>query len=172
MCSLIFSAFRLTSNPATEPDPLVGERIPHSIRIVVDLPAPLGPRKPKISPFFTSRLTWSTATKSPNFLVMSLRVTAGSISYSRGFPAEEIAQLPIIVPSNGHVSILPNQLSPVKERRPRPPGTVPLPAGKAGGFPPVPGKMPRIPSPCSGSFVTMCTLSPNRLTDASRRAFP
>src|SRR5262249_43538581 len=39
---------------------------PHSIRIVVDLPAPLLPRKPKISPRRTSKVSASTATKSPN----------------------------------------------------------------------------------------------------------
>ena len=38
------------------------------MRMVVDLPAPLGPRKPKISPRAMWKLTWSTATKSPNRL--------------------------------------------------------------------------------------------------------
>ncbi len=33
--------------------------------MVVDLPAPFGPRKPKISPRATVSETWSTATKSP-----------------------------------------------------------------------------------------------------------
>ena len=32
----------------------VGWRKPSSVRIIVDLPAPFGPRKPKISPWFTS----------------------------------------------------------------------------------------------------------------------
>jgi hypothetical protein len=31
--------------------------MPQSMRMVVDLPAPLGPRKPKISPRRTSKLT-------------------------------------------------------------------------------------------------------------------
>src|SRR4051812_33831278 len=35
--------------------------------MVVDLPAPLGPRNPKTSPCSTSKLTPLTATKSPNF---------------------------------------------------------------------------------------------------------
>ena len=43
-----------------------------SIEIVVVLPAPLGPRKPKISPRGTSNETPSTAVKSPNFLQSSV----------------------------------------------------------------------------------------------------
>ena len=39
---------------------------PVSIFIVVDLPQPLEPRKPKISPRSMRKLTWSTAVKSPN----------------------------------------------------------------------------------------------------------
>src|ERR1035438_9664275 len=38
------------------------------MRMVVDLPAPFGPRKPKTSPFRISRLIRSTATKSPKRL--------------------------------------------------------------------------------------------------------
>ena len=45
--------------------PDVGASRPHSMRMVVDLPAPLLPRKPKISPGRTSNDTSSTATKSP-----------------------------------------------------------------------------------------------------------
>jgi hypothetical protein len=48
--------------------PEVGLRRPAIIRIVVVLPAPLGPRKPWISPGLTSRLTPSTAVKVPYFL--------------------------------------------------------------------------------------------------------
>ena len=38
------------SNPATRAVPLVGGIYPVSIRTVVLLPAPFGPRKPKTSP--------------------------------------------------------------------------------------------------------------------------
>src|SRR5208337_1568935 len=38
------------------------------MRMVVDLPAPLGPRKPKTSPLLTARLSRSTAVKSPKRL--------------------------------------------------------------------------------------------------------
>ena len=44
------SGLRPTSSPPTVAVPEVGFSSPHSIRIVVDLPAPLLPRNPKISP--------------------------------------------------------------------------------------------------------------------------
>ncbi len=78
MCCLTFSAWVPMSRPATVPVPEVGDRRPQSMRMVVDLPAPLGPRNPKISPLATSRLMPSTATKSPKRLVNLLRITAGS----------------------------------------------------------------------------------------------
>ena len=46
------------------------------MRIVVVLPAPLAPRKPKISPRGTLNETRSTATKSPKRRVRSLTRTA------------------------------------------------------------------------------------------------
>src|SRR5262245_6634351 len=46
--------------------PVVGGISPPIIRSVVVLPAPLGPRRPKTSPPATSKLTSSTATRSPN----------------------------------------------------------------------------------------------------------
>jgi|GEM_PF-5855555 hypothetical protein len=45
--------------------PSVGGSRPVSIFIVVDLPQPLEPKKPKISPRSIVKETWSTATKSP-----------------------------------------------------------------------------------------------------------
>src|SRR3990170_1108031 len=53
------------SCPATWPEPEVGVMIPQSIRMVVDFPEPLGPRNPKISPFFTEKVILSTAVKAP-----------------------------------------------------------------------------------------------------------
>src|SRR5208282_3879279 len=64
------------SRPPTVALPEVGFSRPQSMRMVVDLPAPLGPRKPKISPRRTSRLTWSTATKVPKVLTRSCISTA------------------------------------------------------------------------------------------------
>ena len=49
--------------------PSVIGRYPVSIRIVVDLPAPFGPRNPRTSPLFTSKDIPFTATAGPNFLV-------------------------------------------------------------------------------------------------------
>ena len=50
-----------TSNPATVAVPELGGRKHVSILIVVVLPAPLGPRKPTISPGSMAKLTPSTA---------------------------------------------------------------------------------------------------------------
>src|ERR1017187_7303008 len=68
MCWRTASGLRPTSYPATCARPEVGLSKPQSMRIVVDLPAPFGPRKPKTSPLVTARLSRSTATKSPNRL--------------------------------------------------------------------------------------------------------
>ena len=57
--------WRTMSYPATSADPAVGAASVHSILIVVVLPAPLGPRKPKISPGSTSNEISSTAVSSP-----------------------------------------------------------------------------------------------------------
>src|SRR5690242_12635300 len=69
MLRLTPSGLALTSMPPTSAVPLVGVNSPHSMRIVVDLPAPLAPRKPKISPCFTLNDRWSTATNAPNLRV-------------------------------------------------------------------------------------------------------
>ncbi len=44
------------------------------MRIVVDFPAPLGPRKPVTRPGSAVKLTWSTAVKSPYVRVTESRV--------------------------------------------------------------------------------------------------
>src|SRR5260370_14364828 len=61
-----------TSRPATEAVPDVGGRKHVSMRIVVVLPAPFGPRKPTICPFSTSNEMWSTAVVRAYFFVSSL----------------------------------------------------------------------------------------------------
>src|SRR5579871_353426 len=66
----------MTSRPPTVAEPEVGRSNPQSMRMVVDFPAPLGPRKPKISPRRTSSVTWSTARKSPKRLTRSRVWTA------------------------------------------------------------------------------------------------
>src|SRR5438876_1333938 len=53
---------RHTSTPLTQTSPEVGRKRPVSILIVVDFPAPLGPRKPKNSPARTVKFRLLTAT--------------------------------------------------------------------------------------------------------------
>ncbi len=66
-----FFSFR-TSKPFILILPPDGSRSPHIIFIRVVLPAPLGPRRPKISPLFTSNVTESTALNFPNIFVTDL----------------------------------------------------------------------------------------------------
>lgn len=57
------------SNPPIVAVPFVGLVRVESIRMTVLFPAPLGPSRPKISPFFMSNVMLSTATKSPKAFV-------------------------------------------------------------------------------------------------------
>src|SRR5580692_5089978 len=59
--------------------PEVGASRPVSILMVVDLPAPLGPRKPKNWPASTRRFTPCTAVNSPNRRVRSVVSIAGVV---------------------------------------------------------------------------------------------
>src|SRR6266567_256127 len=54
-----------TSTPSTRAEPPLSGRRPVSILMTVVFPLPLGPRKPKISPFSTRKLTSLTAVKVP-----------------------------------------------------------------------------------------------------------
>src|ERR1039458_5098977 len=62
-------AMLVTSKPATVACPEVGWASVQSILIVVDFPAPFGPRKANISPWPTEKSIPSTATRSPYRLV-------------------------------------------------------------------------------------------------------
>src|SRR5579871_6188240 len=62
MRRLTSMGFSTTSKPATFALPSVGGRKQVRMRMVVVLPAPLGPRKPTICPFSTSKEMLSTAT--------------------------------------------------------------------------------------------------------------
>src|SRR6266480_5232738 len=69
--------FSCTSRPHTETLPALGGMKPVIMRIVVDLPAPLGPRNPSTSPFPTSKETPSTARFGPKDLLrFSTLITA------------------------------------------------------------------------------------------------
>ncbi len=69
MFFLTISDSWLTSNPATDAAPELGLDIPINIFIAVVFPAPLAPKKPKISPLATSNEMVFTAVKSPKVLV-------------------------------------------------------------------------------------------------------
>src|SRR4051794_36499434 len=82
-----------TSWPATRALPPVGRASVQSMLMVVVLPAPLGPRKPKTSPAATSKLTPRTASRSPNALRSSRTSTAfiRSLYGERGVGGDGIA---------------------------------------------------------------------------------
>src|SRR6266850_3975522 len=61
--------FSCTSRPHTETAPALGGMNPVIMRMVVDLPAPLGPRNPSTSPLPTSKETPSTARFGPKDLL-------------------------------------------------------------------------------------------------------
>src|SRR4051812_40594782 len=72
--------------PLTLIVPLVGRSSVVSILIVVDLPAPLGPRKAKISPRCTENEIASTAVTAPNFLLSSATSIIGALAVSALMP--------------------------------------------------------------------------------------
>src|SRR5713101_2617 len=61
--------------------PALGASRPVSILIVVDLPAPFGPRKPKNCPLSTVRSIWLTATSSPKRRVSFSVTMAGWVMF-------------------------------------------------------------------------------------------
>src|SRR6266446_5152364 len=69
--------FSRTSRPHTETAPALEGMKPVIMRMVVDLPAPLGPRNPSTSPLPTSKETPSTASFGPKDLLrFSTLITA------------------------------------------------------------------------------------------------
>ena len=70
------------SKPTTLPVPLVGWLSPVSMCIAVVLPAPLAPRKPKISPLLTVKEMSSTARKVPKALTRC----STSMTFSASLP--------------------------------------------------------------------------------------
>src|SRR5512133_1246835 len=87
MRSLMRSVSVRMSKPATRPVPPLGVSRPQSMRIVVDLPAPLGPRKPKISPRVTENEIPATARNAPkrfSRLCTSTTVSAAGGGVRRG----------------------------------------------------------------------------------------
>src|SRR5258705_4022994 len=66
-------------SPAIVTTPLSGGVRPQSIATVVDLPAPLGPSSPTISPLFTSSETPATATLAPYDFQRSVTSSIGGL---------------------------------------------------------------------------------------------
>src|SRR5262245_41837624 len=90
------SGSRQTSTPPMKAAPAEGRSRPTIILMVVDLPAPFGPRKPKNSPRRTTRLRPLTATFGPNALVrpqVAIAASDGGTDTPEGvgvgMPAEE-----------------------------------------------------------------------------------
>src|SRR5579864_8263918 len=88
---------RTTSKPKTDARPESGETRPTSTRMVVVLPAPLGPSRPKISPGLTSKLTPSSARTSLNLrdraeTSMASGAAALLIGISPGVAARQVNQ--------------------------------------------------------------------------------
>src|SRR5579864_5242635 len=86
MRSRILAGSVVSSHPATRAVPPLGGMIVASMRSVVVLPAPLGPRKPKISPACTRRSTPSTATTSRCRDLKTRRKPCVSITASAAVP--------------------------------------------------------------------------------------
>src|ERR1051326_2930549 len=82
-----------TSKPATVAVPAAGGRKHVRMRIVVVLPAPFGPRKPTIWPFWTSNEMSSTATLRAYLLVRLLTVIIDFYSRVRDVQPENHSML-------------------------------------------------------------------------------
>ena len=77
--------------------PLVGRNIPVSILTVVDLPEPLGPRKPNNVPFGIRNSRSRTATRSPNALD-SLCVSISNIATALRIQGWELSNTTALMP--------------------------------------------------------------------------
>src|SRR6267143_214214 len=74
---------RRTLNPATYASPSVMSARPVSNLIIVVLPAPFGPRRPKTVPEATFRVTWSTAVSFPyTFVRFSVTIALSVMGFS------------------------------------------------------------------------------------------
>src|SRR5208282_5909289 len=84
ICCRTASGSMVTSYPATRALPEVGRSRPHRILMVVDLPEPLGPRNPMISPRLTEKLIRSTAVNAPKRFTRS-RTSTDTAGVSSAF---------------------------------------------------------------------------------------
>src|SRR5271168_2075080 len=84
MRSRTASASLRTLRPSTRASPPLSGKKPVSILMTVVFPLPLGPRKPKISPFSTRKLTPSTAVKFPKRRTRWSALMAASTGFCAG----------------------------------------------------------------------------------------
>src|SRR6185436_8551245 len=94
MRDFTFSGSVAISAPATTAVPCVGRMSPHSMRIVVVLPEPLGPRMPKMSPARIENEMWSTATTEPKRFTRSLTTTTSRSPFMTSSRGPRGAQQP------------------------------------------------------------------------------
>src|SRR5664280_1453262 len=85
-----------TSKPWTVADPAVGAIKQVRTRMVVDFPAPLGPRNPTTSPRATSKVTLSRARTEPNCFVSPLALIMTSVVIRT--PAKKVGARNRLVP--------------------------------------------------------------------------
>ena len=83
--------------PSTVAEPSVGDTRPRTIRSVVLLPAPFGPRNPVTTPGWTSRLRSSTAVTDPKRFVTPRTEIAGNPSGARSADGQSILLLASII---------------------------------------------------------------------------
>src|ERR1043166_3657000 len=88
MRCLICSGATVTSIPATSADPSDGSSSPHSMRMVVVLPDPFGPSRPKTSPRSMRRLSCATAVSPSNRRVKLWVSTAACVTADSGQPRQ------------------------------------------------------------------------------------
>ena len=80
-----------------------------SIRMVVVLPAPFGPRSPKTSPLFTEKLTDFTAARAPKYFVR-LRVSITFYPQRPDLPVQVAALHAYLVRGLAHVPVVIREL--------------------------------------------------------------
>src|ERR1051325_6833556 len=88
MRCLICSGATVTSIPATSADPSDGSSSPHSMRMVVVVPDPFGPSRPKTSPRSMRRLSCATAVSPSNRRVKLWVSTAACVTADSGQPRQ------------------------------------------------------------------------------------
>src|SRR5580704_2105737 len=104
MLCLVSAGCAITSTPPTQARPAVGTTIVVNMPTVVVLPAPFGPRSPKISPRFNDRLRLSTAFRPPGYTFVRPSVCT-TVSASAGGPTVGSVDMGSRAPDHGGVRV-------------------------------------------------------------------